>query len=506
MTPSRFFLSFFLLVAPLAAALRLASPFTDHAVLQREQPVPVWGWAEPGANVTVTFGGQTKTAVATAPDGLWRVTLDPLAASAEPSLLEIVAGAERLTLTDVLVGEVWLTSGQSNMVFTLSKSRYRWAGVINEEAEIAAADFPLIRMFTAGDQKAYEPQATVPGAWQPCTPANAPAWSAIGYFFARELHRELGGVPVGVITSAFGASCAQAWIRREVMQDDPAFKAVLDRFDEQVRGHTEPTADELADWERAVELAKAEKRRAPRRPGQDPVQDQHNPTVMFNGMIAPLVPYAVRGFLWYQGESITQPRELFPRWNERLITDWRALWGDDEKPFLFCQLAALANNSNSPQVRAWQAEALRLPGTGMAVTIDVGDEKDVHPHDKAPVGRRLALLALNRAHGFTVADSGPVASRASATAEGAVRIEFTHLAGGLASRGGPPQTFELAGEDGRFSAAEAVIEGSCVIVRAAAVPSPVTVRYAWASYPVGCNLFNYADLPAAPFLLAISRP
>lgn len=494
-----------LLAGPLAAALRLGSPFTDHAVLQREQPVPVWGWADRETTVTVEFAGQKKSAVAAA-DGAWRVTLDPLPASAAPAGLTVTAGADRVALSDLLVGEVWLASGQSNMVFTLSKSRYRWAGVVNEEAEIAAADFPLIRMFTAGEQKSYEPQRTVPGAWQVCTPANVPAWSAIGYFFARELHRELGGVPVGIVTSAYGASCAHAWIRRDAMLDDPAFKAVLDRFDEQVRGHTEPTAAEIADWERAVELAKAENRRPPRRPGQHPVQDQHNPTVMFNGMVAPLVPYAVRGFLWYQGESITQPRELFPRWNARLISDWRALWGGDAKPFLFCQLAALANNSNSPQVRAWQAEALQVPNTGLAVTIDVGDEKDVHPHDKAPVGRRLALLALTRAHGRTVEDSGPVATRATATTDGAIRIGFSHVTGGLLSRGGPLLTFEVAGADGRFAAAEAGIDGESVVVHSTAVPAPTAVRYAWANYPAGCNLFNGAGLPAAPFQLNLSPP
>jgi len=487
------------------AALRLGSPFTDHAVLQRDQPVPVWGWADPGATVVVEFANQQKRATADA-QGAWRVLLDPLSQSATSRAMTITAGADSRTLRDVLVGEVWLASGQSNMVFTLSKSRYRWAGVINEEAEIAAANYPLIRLFTAGEQKAYEPQSTVPGEWQLCTPANAPAWSAIGYFFARELHRELDGVPVGVIVSAYGASCAHAWIRRDAMLDEPAFRAVLDRFDEQVRGHTEPTAAEISDWERAVELAKAENRRPPRRPGQNPVQNQHNPTVMFNGMIAPLIPYALRGFLWYQGESITQPRELFPRWNERLIADWRTLWGGDAKPFLFCQLAALANSSNSPQVRAWQAEALRVPNTGMAVTIDVGDEKDVHPHDKAPVGRRLALLALTRAYGRAVEDSGPVCVRATARPDGSARLEFAHITGGLIARGGPLKTFELAGADGKFVPAEATLEQDALLVRAPGVSAPTAVRYAWANYPAGCNLFNGAGLPAAPFQLNLTSP
>jgi len=386
------------------------------------------------------------------------------------------------------------------MVFTLSKSRYAWAGVIDEAAEIGAANYPQVRMFTAGEQKSYAPCATVPGEWQVCTPANVPAWSAIGYYFARELRRELG-VPVGVLTAAYGASCAQAWMRREVMLGDPAFKAVLDRFDEQVKGRTEPTAAELADWERAVELARAEKRRPPRRPGEDPVQDQHNPTVMYNGMIAPLVPYALRGFLWYQGESITNPRELFPRWNASLINDWRSLWGGTVKPFLFCQLAALDNASNNPQTRAWQAEALALPNTGMAVTIDVGDEKDVHPHNKAPVGRRLALLALSHAYAGTLEDSGPVCVGAMRLGEGALRLDFTHAIGGLVIEGTQPLCLEIAGPDAHFVPADVTVEGGSLIVRSPTVPVPATVRYAWANFPRGAKLFNKQGLPAAPFSL-----
>lgn len=483
-----------------AAALQLASPFTDHMVLQRELPVPVWGTAEPEVEVTVAFAGQQKSARSDA-KGEWRVTLEPLPASAESRVLVVTASnreskIETQKLADVLVGEVWLASGQSNMVFTLSKSRYRWAGVVNEAEEIAAANYPLIRMFTADEQKAYTPQARVGGQWQVCTPANAPAWSAVGYFFARALQRELN-VPVGIVTVAYGASTAHAWIRREAMLDDPEFKAVLDRFDEQVKGHVPPTEAEIEDWKRAVELAKAEQRRAPARPGEDPVKNQRNPAVMFNGMLAPIVPYAIRGVLWYQGESITAPRELFPRWNERLITDWRKLWGR-ELPFYFAQLASLDNNSNSPQVRAWQAEALKIPGTAMAVTIDLGEKKDVHPHNKAPLGERFARMALAKVYDRPQEFSGPVFLR-SEKELGALRLHFAHVGGGLVAKDGALKTFEVAGADGVFVAADATIEGESVVVRSAAVAEPVAVRYAWANWPEGANFFNAAGFPAAPF-------
>ena len=497
-----------LLAGPLSAAVQLASPFTDHMVLQREMPVPIWGTADAGESITVEFAGQKKSTTADA-TGRWRVDLDPLTASAEPRELIVTSATPKsavsdlksaisdLRLSDVLVGEVWLASGQSNMDFTVSKSARKWAGVVNEEQEIAAANHPLVRMFTGGTQMAYTPQVTLPGEWKVCSPETVSDFSALGYFFARDLQRELQ-VPVGILTLSYGASCAHAWIRRDAMLADPDFRAVLDRFDTQVKGRVPPTEAELKDWEAAAELAKAELRRPPPKPGADPVQDQHNPTVMFNGMIAPVVPYALRGVLWYQGESITSPRELFPRWNALLITDWRALWGR-ELTFLFCQLAALDGKGNIPEVRAWQAEALKLPGTGMAVTIDVGDETNVHPKDKAPVGDRLMRLALAHAYGRALESSGPVF--VSSFIEGAaLRLRFSHLGGGLVAKGGPLQTFELAGADGKFVPAEAVIEGDTVVVRSTAVPTPVAARYAWSNYPIGCNLFNAAGLPAAPFV------
>jgi sialate O-acetylesterase len=319
----------------------------------------------------------------------------------------------------------------------------------------------------------------------------------VGYYFARDLQRELK-VPVGIVTMAYGASCAHAWIRRDAMLEDPAFKAVLDRFDEQVKGHVEPTAAEIEDWQRAVELAKAEKKRAPRRPGANPIQDQHNPTVMFNGMIAPIVPYAIRGVLWYQGESITSPRELFPRWNELLIADWRELWGR-ELPFYFVQLAALDNASNSPEVRAWQAEALKIPNTAMAVTIDIGDKKDVHPHNKAPLGDRLVRIALAHLYGRAVEFSGPVWV-GSVVQESELRLSFDHAEEGLVAKGGPLRGFEIAGADGKYFPATAHIEDNVVMVSSPEVAEPKTARYAWANWPEGANFYNGAGLPAAPFV------
>lgn len=489
-----------------AFALELASPFTNHMVLQRDLVVPVWGWAEPGERVTVSIAGQAKTTTAD-PTGRWRVDLAPLATSAEPRRLEVRGSetAEAVELTDVLVGEVWLCSGQSNMDFTVAKTdKYYFAGVNHEAEEVAAANYPRIRMFTGEWTKAYEPQARIGGTWKVCTPENVREFSAIGYFFARDLQRALH-VPIGIVTLTYGASTAQAWIRREAIAADPRLKPVLDAFDAKVKSYVPPTEEDMTLWRKQAERAKTEKKRPPRRPNPDPVQDQHNPTVMFNGMIAPVVPFAIRGVLWYQGESITAPRELFPLWNETLIKDWRTLWdrdaataGGQRLPFYFCQLAALNNPSNSPEVRAWQAEALNLPDTAMAVTIDIGDERSVHPKDKQDVGDRLCRIALAKTYGRRIEYSGPQVEAVTSFG-GALRVTFSHTTGGLSDHGRPLQTFEVAGADGKFAPATANIDGNAVFVSSPDVAVPVTVRYAWSPYPAGCNLYNGAGLPAAPF-------
>jgi len=483
----------------------LASPFTSHMVMQREMKVPVWGTAAPGERITVEFAGQKQTVVADQ-DGHWRVTLKSMKASADGRTLKVTgsATAQPILLEDVLVGEVWLCSGQSNMDFTVAKTpKYYFAGVTNEATEVAAANYPNVRLFSGEWTRSLEPQTQVAGVWKVCAPENVREFSAIGYFFARDLSHELN-VPVGVLTLTYGASTAQAWIRREAIAANPKLKPVLDKYDADLKTFAASGADRaklLA--QQNANLAADEKARAagekparhPRNP--DPVQDQHNPTVLFNGMIAPVIPFAIRGVLWYQGESITSPHELFPLWNETLIKDWRKLWGT-ELPFFFCQLASLQNNSNNPEVRAMQAEALKLPNTAMAVTIDIGDAKSVHPGNKQEVGYRLTRIALANVYGQKIEYSGPV-YLSMKVASNSIALKFSHVDGGLVNRGGPLKTFEIAGADGKFVPAEAKIVGKTVVVSAASISAPVAARYAWSNFPDGCNLYNATGLPAPPF-------
>jgi sialate O-acetylesterase len=482
----------------LSAEVKLPPHFASHMVLQRETEVPIWGAAESGEEATVSFGGQSKSAVAGA-DGKWRVDLDPMPASAEGRALTVsgTKTVQPVRCDDVLVGEVWLCSGQSNMDFTVAKTeKYTFAGVNHEAEEVAAASYPLIRMFTGEWTRTYQPQSIVAGAWRVCTPETAREFSAVGYFFARDLQKELR-VPVGMITETYGASTAQAWIRREAIAANPRLKPALDEFDAKVKAYVPLSAEEEKQWAETVAKAKADGKRPAGRPRIDPVQDQHNPTVLFNGMIAPIVPCAIRGVLWYQGESITPPKELFPIWNATLIADWRKLWGR-EFPFFFVQLAALKAKSNTPVVREEQALALTLPNTGMAVTIDIGDPENVHPKNKQDVGARLVRIALAKVYYRDIEFSGPVYK--SMQIEGnAIRLRFSHLGGGLLARGGPLKTFVIAGSDLKFVAASARIEGDMIVVSSPQIGAPVAVRYAWENYPEGCNLYNVAGLPAAPF-------
>jgi sialate O-acetylesterase len=498
----------------LLAEVRLPSHFSDHIVLQRDIKVPLWGTAGAGEDVTVEFAGQKKSCKA-GPDGKWRVDLDPMPASSEGRVLTVTGsgGGQAVRIADVLVGEVWLCSGQSNMDFTVAKTdRFYFCGVTNEAQEIAAAQYPLIRMFTSDSARSYAPRDNIPGcAWKVCTPENVREFCAVGYFFARDLQKEIN-VPVGILALTYGASTAQAWIRREALAANPQLKPMLEAFDTDVKlaaTETNRAANEakLKKWEQARAAAKAAGKREPKRPKTfEPEQDQHNPTVMFNGVIAPVVPFAIRGVLWYQGESITTGGvALYPLLQSTLIKDWRQLWNEGDFPFYVCQLAAFNHAATDPNVpgkipatREAQATVFSLPNTGLAVTIDIGDATNIHPKNKQDLGDRLTRIALAKVYGRQIEYSGPMFEAMKVEGQ-TIRVTFSHVGGGLMAKGGPLNQFAIAGADGKFVWADAVIAGGSVVVSSPQVAVPVAVRYAWADNPAGCNLYNTDGLPAVPF-------
>jgi sialate O-acetylesterase len=451
------------LVLTAAAAPVPAGLFQDHAVLQRDKPVPVWGRADPGEHVVVSFAGQTVGAT-TGDDGRWIIVLAPLAASAAGADLTIT-GKATVTLHDILVGEVWLCAGQSNMEFTVDNHNavYR---VENAAAEVAAANFPGIRQFKVGRRAAAAPTDLLAGDWRPCTPATAGQFTAVGYFFARDLHTRLG-VPVGLINCTWADTPLEAWLSPAALAAFPGFR----------NGHPVPGAP----------------------PGRE---DPWVPAALFNGMVHPVIPAAIRGILWYQGESNVGRAAAYAEQFPALITAWRSHFGQGDLPFLWVQLANFAAGS-SPAGGQWaalreaQAKALALPATGQAVAIDIGEPHNIQPRNKQEVGRRLALIAKAQVYGIPVEASGPVFD--GAVPEGrALRVHFLDAGEGLTAAGKPLQALEVAGADRVFHPAKALIQGDSILVSSPLVPQPVAVRYAWSNAPEA-NLFSGTGLPAAPF-------
>ena len=632
--------------------LKLAVVFTDNMVLQQTAVLPVWGTTSPGLQVTVRFAGQEKTVKADV-NGGWRVTLEPLAASAIPKEMNITVNdpdQTAITLRNILIGEVWVCSGQSNMEFSVSRAK-------NGERESAEADFPAIRLLTIPKLVAETPQKYIAAnSWDVCSPETVSGFSAVGYFFGRELHRKLG-VPVGLINASWGGTVAEAWTSKNTLLKIPELVGLVTKYDMDVANSSEIIAEYKAAI-RQIEQKTADIRNEgfprgwadiPNPPGEwsdmelpaswqnrgldfsgvlwfrkelelpaswqgkelrlaigatdkgdvtyfnnvqvgsitmddrqdswcllrtyaipanlvktgknviavrvrsdkydggmiGPAEAMHlscpalpesssipltgvwkyavennygkiaipaippgpdnpnSPSVLFNGMISPLIPFAIRGAIWYQGESnadrAVQYRTLFPS----MIQDWRTQWHQCEFPFMFVQLANFRTEATIPVESEWaelreaQTMTLRLPNTGMAAAIDIGEALDIHPQNKQDIGLRLALNALAKAYRQQVPYSGPMFKNMT-RAGNTLAIHFDHVNGGLKCRGEKLFGFAIAGADRKFVWADAKINGDTVIVSSPEIAEPEFVRYAWADNPV-CNLYNSAGLPAVPF-------
>ena len=506
-------------LSPQAGAVVHPNPlFSNGTVLQQDAALPVWGTAAEGEAVTVEFDGQTAST--TAKDGKWKVVLKPHKAGGPFELT--IKGENTLSIKDVLVGEVWICSGQSNMAFTLS-------GASTASTERPLANYPHLRLFTVGHNPSALPLTEAPGKWTACTPGSAGIFSAVGYFFGRDIHKATG-VPVGMISSSVGGTPAQAWTSLAGLEKEPTSKSYADTAHALIAAYPEKAQKypeektafdaQLAKWneaggkayETALKAWPAENKAAvdagkpaipkpefaqpkPANPAP-PYGGASQPTVLFNGMIAPLVPYAIKGAIWYQGEANSGNglgyRKLFPA----LIANWRAQWGQGDFPFFFVQIAP--HNGMRPEIREAQfLTSLKTPNTAMAVITDFGEPGDIHPKNKEPVGVRLALAARALTYGEKIEYSGPVYD--SLTIDGARAVlRFTHVGGGLVAKGGELKGFTVAGEDKAFVAAKAEIVGDTVVVSADGVAAPVAVRFGWANVPV-VNFYNLDGLPASPF-------
>lgn len=636
------------LASHLRADVTSAPLFADHMVLQRDMPVPVWGVATSGEEITLTFAGQTQKTTA-GPDGKWRLRLEPMKANAVPAEMTL-SGKNTIKIEDVLVGEVWLASGQSNMTM-------RFRPEVNPD-EFAKSDQPEIRTANIGPAATLEPQDSVSVKWSVCSPRTiAKDFSAVGYFFARRLHDELK-VPVAFLHSSWEGTPIEPWISREALlaepsikdfaqqrieelvnrpADDKAFPPTIRAWEEKYQsadtstkgvdegwgkpgydasgwktvtiptdfraaglpgggviwfrkevevpaeaagkpfqlnpgytvdtvtafwngvplkdetdhkkyyphgqgfavpgelvkagknvvsvrifGHTEghfwSTSKEMripgidadanpSQWQARVELRFPDLTSEARAtlPKVPSAQPQSTASCLFNGQIRPLIPYAIRGAIWYQGESSVDRSKWYALTLSTLIKDWRQRWGEGDFPFLIVQLANLGRPPIDPEESDWAevrdaqlAVSKQVPNTGLAVAIDIGEENDIHPRNKRATGNRLALIALARTYGTGVEPSGPIYD--SMQVEGSkIRLKFSSLGGGLVAKDGELKQFAIAGADRKFVWAQARIEGDCVVAWSDKVAEPVAVRYAWAKNPQGCNLYNHSGLPASPF-------
>jgi sialate O-acetylesterase len=500
------------------ADVKLPAALSDNMVLQQGVPLKIWGWAEPGEQVTVTFGKLTGSATADE-KGDWLVKLGKAATSAEPAEL-IVTGKNTITLKNILVGEVWLCSGQSNMEWAMGA-----LGTPLGKKDIEAANFPKIRLLNISSRKNWnvEPQKDLPAGktpgsekrptWTECTPATAASFSAVGFYFGREINQKLN-VPVGLISAAWGGSPIERWIPWDIYQSDPALSTFPPMFVKMTQDLPEALVKyeaALAKWtvERdaivATQPAAATQPRSlPTKPVQ-PVPPKEHYGSMYNGNIAPLTNYAIAGVLWYQGEANSGDAKGYRVQFPALIRGWRKVWDQGEFPFYFVQLANYQNLSPNPNhaggwagLREAQTATLETPNTGMAVAIDIGDANDIHPRNKIDVGLRLSLWALaNTYKQPNVVYSGPLYESLKIEGSKAI-ISFKHVGSGLKIKGDKLTGFAVAGEDMNYVWADAVIEGQTIVVTSPNVPAPRAVRYGWSSNPA-CNLYNAADLPASPF-------
>jgi len=474
------------------ADVRLPALFSDNMVIQHEMRIPVWGWADPGEKVIVEIG-DFKAETVTNNEGKWKLRLGPLKAGGPFEFL--VSGKNALSISNVLVGEVWIASGQSNMAMEVRNC-------LDADEEISSAKNPMIRHFQVKRTKSLEALDDVApvakdswlNTWEVCHPSTVGHFSGTAYYFARNLY-EKRNIPIGIIHASWGGTTAEAWTPRDTLENDPALKTILTDW---------PVYNDDEEWLKGEYSAFLQEVSKARSEGRTEPLYFNQPSVLFNGILAPLIPYGIRGVIWYQGESnayrATQYRDLFPA----MITQWRRKWEQGDFPFLFVQLA---NYHFEPQVfpelREAQSKTLRLPNTAMAVTIDIGDSTDIHPRNKQEVGRRLALTAQKIAYDEDIVISGPVFKKMFIE-DGKCWLLFDEKGDGLMAKGEEAlRGFTIAGRDRNFLDAKARIDGEQIVVWHEDIDQPLAVRYAWANHPGGCNLYNMSGkdpyLPGPPF-------
>ncbi|MEP6724898.1 MAG: sialate O-acetylesterase [Bacteroidota bacterium] len=474
------------------AEIKLPAIIADNMVLQQNTIVKLWGRANADEKITVTASWNKSPVTVTADNnGNWILSIKTSKAGG-PYIIKFAA-SNTIEINNVLLGEVWLASGQSNMEFFMAKTNGGYTGVLNYPEEIKAADYPLIRMIDVPNKVADEPQHDFTGKWKICSPQTADTFSAVAYYFARAVYKATG-YPIGIINATWGGTPAESWTRKEILENDSSFNIMLDRYKKQCDEYPaayEKFKIELDKWKADTSKTKAAAPREPMGP-----RHSNSPYKLYNGMIAPVLSYAIKGVIWYQGEGNAGRAAQYSRLFPAMIANWRTDFGNKKMPFYFVQISP--HRSQNPEIREAQFYTLRhVPYTGMVVTTDNGDSLDIHPRNKKLVGERMSLWALKNDYGKKdMVASGPLYK--SMKVEGnKIRISFDD-ADGLLAKEGDLKEFTIAGADENFVDAKAVIEGNTIVVWSDAIAKPAAVRFAWKNVPFP-NLYNKADLPASPF-------
>jgi len=488
------------------AQISLPSIISDNMVLQADTNAPIWGKASPKSKITIACSwNKTPVTVESDEQGKWMAAV-PTPNKGKSCTINITCGKENRTITNILIGQVWLCSGQSNMKRMVKEAN-------NADKELKAAKFPNIRLFTVKRKTSREPLDDCFGQWVECNPENTADFSAVGYYFGRELYKKLG-TPVGLINSSYGGTPAQGWTRKEILEKDPVLKKYIEtdaNNEANKEIYLKQYAETLNKWKKYVIKAVAETKPAASKPKQPTqLRESYKCANLYNAMINPLIPFTIKGVIWYQGESnagdfIADDALMYRKLLPAMITNWRSDWKQGDFPFYYVQLAAYGStdltvppaDSQWAVLRESQTMALSVPNTGMAIAMDIGEANDIHPKNKQDVGKRLALWALAKDYGKNVVYSGPLYKEMKIEGD-KIRISFEYADSGLKSKGKTLKGFAIAGNDGKFVWANAKIDGKTVLVWSEQVKNPTNVRYGWANW-MECNLYNKNNLPASPF-------
>lgn len=487
-----------LIQCKLFAVIKLPAVISDNMVLQQKQKITLWGWADNGEHITVTesWSGKKVSTIAKE-NGKWEVQL--LTGEAGGPYTITIKGSNEIVIRNVMLGEVWLCSGQSNMTFPIAKQTSWKTGIINAEEVIAGSDFPKLRMFITEQLVANTPQDDTKGRWVVCSPQTVGNFSAVAYYFGRNLMQKTG-FPIGLIHSSWGGTPAESWVSKDVLASTEKLKQLLDKYDKNVEEYPASLIkynQQLGVWSKdSVNMPASEKQKTrPKKPA-NPETDPHSSTKLYNAMIYPLEPYKLKGIIWYQGESNSDRAEEYKVLFPALIYSWRRDW-KDSLPFYFVQIAP--HGSKQPEIREAQLLTFRtVANTGMAVITDSGDSTDIHPRNKDVVGDRLARWALTKQYGVKdLTYSGPV-YRSMKIEGNKIRLFFDYAETGLIAKEGDLKDFTITGSDLKFVPANARIDGQTVIVWSDNITNPTAVRFEWKNFFV-TNFYNGAGLPASPF-------